>query len=314
LLPSVAEQMNQILDEYVEHAAFKALLKSFIAVKAAETTRWSEITQNVHFMFAGKSPHIERLGALTEMMILALDIMDDIQDQDNVDILWMTCPQGYALNAIVALLMTVIGESARLETVPRQGIPSFTQEASRILIKALEGQFKDLSHSNVTEADYMELIQEKSGSLIRLACYMGYADSSISAADMVFMNELAYCIGVISQIDNDIQDVVRFDVKNDLLHKKKTLPILFLLAEPDEEFPFIQEFYEGKLTEEQFIAKKKECISYIIDSGCIEYSRVIQQLYRNEAQRLLSLIDADSIWKDKFAELTLSHLDSNVIL
>ena len=305
LLPPIADEMKKIVDEYVELATFNILLKSFIAVKAAEKTRWSEITQAVHLMFAGKSLHIERIAALTEMMILALDIMDDLQDQDNADIQWMTCPPGYALNAVVALLMAVIGEAARLEGAPREGIPSFSQEASRILMKALEGQFKDLSQSIVTEADYTEMIQEKSGSLIRLAFYMGYNRSAISATDIESMNELAYCIGVISQIENDIQDVVCFDLKNDLLHKKKTLPILFLLAEPDEDFPYIQEFYANKLTEQQFIAKKKECIPYIIESGCIEYSRVIQQLYRNEAQRLLALLSVESSWKDKFAELTL---------
>lgn len=304
MLPSIAEEMNRIVDEYVEHAGFNALLKSFIAVKAIEKTKWAEITKAVHFMFKGSSPHIERLAALTEMMILALDIMDDLQDQDNTDILWMTCPQGYALNAVVALLMAVIGEAARLEGPSREGISPFAQEASRILMKALEGQFKDLSHSNATEADYMEMIQEKSGSLIRLSCYMGYGSSAISAKDMESMNELAYCIGGIAQIENDIQDVVRFDLKNDLLHKKKTLPILFLLAEPDKDFPIIQDFYEGKLTEQQFLAKKKECITYIIDSGCMEYSQVIQQLYRNEAQRLLASIDVESSWKDQFAKLT----------
>jgi competence protein ComQ len=305
LQPTIAAEMNRIVDEYVEHAAFNALIKSFISVKAAEKTRWSEITQVVHFMFAGNSPHIERLAALTEMIILALDIMDDLQDQDNADILWMTCPPGYALNAVVALLMAVIGEATRLEGPPREGTPLFAQEASRILMKALGGQYKDLAYSIVTEADYMEMIQEKSGSLIRLASYMGYGNSAISAADMASMNELAYCVGAIAQIENDIQDVIRFDLKNDLLHKKKTLPILFLLAESDKDFPIIQEFYAGKLTEQQFLAKKHECMTYIMDSGCIEYARVIQQLYRNAAQRLLVSIDGKSPWKEKFADLTL---------
>jgi competence protein ComQ len=302
--PAIEAEMNRIVDEYVEYAAFNALLKSFIAVKAAEKPRWSDITQVVHGMFAGNSPHIERLATLTEMTILALDIMDDLQDQDNTDILWMTCPPALALNAVVALLMAVIGEASRFEGPPQEGIPPFTQEVSRILMKALGGQYKDLANSVVTEADYMEMIQEKSGSLIRLACSMGYRSSAISAADRESMNQLAYCVGAIAQIENDIQDILRFDLKNDLLHKKKTLPILFLLAEPDTDFPIIQDFYEGKLTEQQLLSSKQACMAYIIDSGCIEYAKVIQQLCRNEAQRLLASIDGKSPWKDKFAELT----------
>jgi competence protein ComQ len=301
---TIAAEMFQIVDDSVKNTPFNTLIKSFIAVKAAERTRWSEITKTVHGMFAGNSPHIERLSTLTEMTILALDIMDDLQDQDNTDILWMKCPPALALNALVALLMAVVGEAAKLECPPREGILPFTQEISRILLKALDGQYKDLAHTDVTEADYMEIIQEKSGSLIHLACYMGYEQTAISAADIESMNSLAYCVGVIAQLENDIQDILRFDLKNDLLHRKKTLPILFLLAEPDNDFPIIQDFYKGKLTEQQFIAKKKECIEYVIDSGCIEYVRVIQQLYRNEAQRLLASIDVELTWKDKFAELT----------
>jgi competence protein ComQ len=301
---TIAAEMFQIVDDSVKNTPFNTLLKSFITVKAAEKTMWSEITQTVHGMFAGTSPHIERLSTITEMTILALDIMDDLQDQDNTDILWMKCPPALVLNAIVALLMAVIGEAAHLEGSPHEGI-SLTYEISRILLKALDGQYKDLAQTDVTEADYMEMIQEKSGSLIRLACYLGYESTVISAVDLESMNNLAYCIGVIAQLENDIQDILRFDLKNDLLHKKKTLPILFLLAEPDNDFPIIQDFYKGKLTEQQFISKKKECIEYVIDSGCIEYARVIQQLYRNEAQRLLASVDVELHWKERFAELTL---------
>jgi competence protein ComQ len=305
LQANIAAEMNRIVDEYVEVTAFSALLKSFIAVKAAENTRWSDITLYVHYMFAGNSPNIDRLAALTEMMILALDIMDDLQDQDHTDMPWMTSPQGHALNAVVALLMTVIGEAARLEGVRGEGIPPFVHEVSRILMKALDGQYRDLGDSIVTEADYMVMIQEKSGSLIRLACYMGYGSSSILTKDIETMNELAYCIGAIAQIENDIKDVLGFDLKNDLLQKKRTLPILFLLFEPDEDFPIIQQFYAGKLTQQQFLTRKKECIQYIIDSGCIEYAKVIQQLLINKAECLLNSVEGISPWKEKFADVTL---------
>jgi competence protein ComQ len=305
LKPTIVAEMNRIVDEYVEVAAFSALLKSYIAVKAAEKTRWSDITLYVHYMFAGNSPNIDRLAALTEMMILALDIMDDLQDQDHLEMLWMTSPQGHAMNAVVALLMAVIGEATRLEGARGEGIPPFAQEVSRILMKALDGQYRDLADSIITEADYMVMIQEKSGSLIRLACFMGYGSSSISAKDIKPMNELAYCIGAIAQIENDIKDVLHFDLKNDLLQKKRTLPILFLLAEPDEDFSIIQQFYAGELTQQQFMARKKECIQYIIDSGCIEYSKVIQQLLINQAEQLLASVEGESKWKDKFAEITM---------
>ncbi|MDB5052963.1 MAG: isoprenyl transferase-like protein [Bacilli bacterium] len=301
--PNIIEEMIRIVDEHVYVAEFNELLKNCILDKAAEKSIWSEITQYSHYMFGGNSPSIHRLAALTEMMMLSLDIMDDLQDQDNTDKLWMKCPPKYALNAFLALLMGAINEIADIERHEEGSFP-LVREVSGFIMRALDGQYSDLNDSVHTEEDYIKMIQQKSGSLIRAACYMGYGVLSLPELTVEKMNELAVCIGTIAQIENDIKDITRFDLKNDMLQKKRTLPIFYLLAEKDEDFSVIQDFYEGKLSQQQFLEKKVECIQYILDSGCIEYSRVIQRLFINQAEQILESLEAISPWKEKFREVT----------
>nr|WP_275983792.1 class 1 isoprenoid biosynthesis enzyme [Paenibacillus hamazuiensis] len=264
-------------------------------------------------MLGGESPFIREIAALTELLILTLDIVDDVQDRDNMEKPWMRCPQEQTINAILAFLMGFMGKLGQLVEHSPQTVPMI-QETARIVSRAIDGQHKDLlGHCVESEQDYIAVVQEKSGSLIRLACYMGGFDAPQSdAAAIRLMNELADCIGIMAQINNDVKDVQRYDLKNDLLHKKRTLPILYMLAHCDGKFPALKLFYEGNMSTEQFLRHKPECLAFVADSGCIEYCRIIQSLYYNRAEELFSKIPGRSPWKEKFRETTFASyaLDS----
>jgi competence protein ComQ len=81
------------------------------------------------------------------------------------------------------------------------------------------------------------MVQEKSGSLIKLACYMGYASLDVSPQTIGHIEGLADYAGLIHQIQNDIKDLNEFDNKSDLFLKKRTLPILYLLESEDTSSP-----------------------------------------------------------------------------
>ncbi|MCD9024162.1 polyprenyl synthetase family protein [Cohnella silvisoli] len=295
----VLEDMLHRVDKHFQDEELKKMLKECIQEKTDENSRWSSMTIYTHYMLGGTSPFIERIAALTEMIILSLDIVDDLQDQDNFSKPWMKCPQSHALNAVLSMLAIFMAE---IGEVGHSRIPN---EIGKLLARSVEGQHKDVSQSVNTEADYFDMVQSKSGSLIRLACFMGYSlidGLDRETADRI--NELADCIGVIAQIGNDVNDLLRYDVKNDLLQKKRTLPIIFLLADSNEEFPPIEQFYVGQMNADEFLQMKTECMQYIQDSGCIEYSKVIQILYTNKAEELFQAIPAVSPWKEKFKEIT----------
>jgi competence protein ComQ len=159
-----------------------------------------------------------------------------------------------------------------------------------------------------TEEEYVNMVQQKSCVLIRIAFYMGLAaipNHRMSPEKWDQMNHLADLIGMIAQINNDISDLLRMDTKNDLFTKKRTLPILYLLEETDSTFPQLQQFFKGTITLQEFLQKKHECLAYITNSGCIEYSRMIVQLQLSRAKELMAQIPANSSWKEQFQEITL---------
>jgi competence protein ComQ len=306
--PGAVEEMLRIVDKYATEDSLNVLLKTFIRDKEAEGSRWSSIARCTHGMLGGNSPFIDRSAALTELVMLSFDIIDDLQDGDNTGKPWITCPHAYTLNGILSLLFGFIGEIGYLPQKLLHDAKSLMTEIGMILSRSINGQQIDLNGSIVTEADYIAMIKKKSGSLLRFACFMGYSlVPDLDKQSIEKINELAEYMGMISQLDNDIRDVLSFDAKNDLLQKKRTLPILYLLAESDLEFPPLHQYYRGEIIREQFVRYKQECMLYIENSGCIEYSRVVQSLYLNQANDLFDSIPAISPWKEKFREITFAR-------
>jgi len=303
----IIEEMNRIVDQYIHTEDLNNLIKRFIQDKAAENSIWSRITEYSHKMLGGNFPRIGRAAALTELIILALDIADDLQDRDNTGKPWMTCAPEFALNALLAFQAVFMAELGELQPY---AAASLAKETGLMLTGAINGQQKDLNDTIVTEDDYIAMIRQKSGSLMKLACLMGYSFLETYNHDTAArMNELAECVGIMAQIRNDMRDVMRVDLKNDLLQKKRTLPVLYLLEHGDQDFPVLKQFYEGGLTDEQFLKHKLACLRFIEQSGCVEYCTVIQSLYFNRAEELFGQLPAVAPWSQLFKELTFAKYE-----
>ncbi len=299
----VADILTGAVDEYVHSADLNVLMKQFVQAKVEERSVWSDLTRSVHRMLGGRSQAIDPVSAAVEMIFLASDIMDDLQDQDHMEKPWMQCPREYAMNAMTSFIMCAYGELGRLRQHGPEGGP-LIEEVSRLLAMSVNGQQKDLNRYVQTEAEYFHMVQEKSGSLLRFAFYMGYALVETRREQAaVQLNDLADCLAVMAQLDNDLGDLLRYDVKNDLLHKKKTLPTLFLLEHSESDFPVLKQFYEGRLSRDEFLKHKQACLQYVTDSGCVEYVKVIRALYLQRAVKLLDSIEAVPEWKKRFKQL-----------
>lgn len=303
---ALIREMEQTIDRLVPVPAFNQLIRTFIHDKAAETSRWGEMTRHVHFMFGGVSPHIDKVAALTELLVLALDIADDLQDRDNAEKSWMQCPPELSLNAVMGLLMGAVGELGRLQAeYPDESFPK-PGEVGMIVMQAVNGQYRDLTNDIATEQDYISVVQQKSCMLLKLAYYMGYGSLPEAPSIEAGMDLFAGYIGVVSQLSNDLRDILRYDVKNDLLHRKRTLPILFLLGDEEDAFPIIRRYYDGRIGRDEFLKHKNDCIDYIRESGCVEYTEVIKTLFLQKAEETFDELDApDPLWKERFRELVL---------
>lgn len=291
----VIQEIHTMIDRYTDNPELNNLLKTFVEAKRQEGSKWSDITLQTHYMMGGDSPAVYRNAALAELVILAFDMADDLQDQDNPQVSWMKTPSELTLNSILSLLVTCMGEC-----------PSgASADMARLLSLSINGQHTDLTNTAENEEEYIRMVYLKSGSLLRFACYMGYTLLPLLEPEKgQILDELAGMIGVIAQLGNDLQDVVRLDEKNDLLLRKRTLPVLYLLKDSAEEFPVLDQYYSGRLTAQEFLSHKKECLNYIHSSGCLEYTRIIQALYIDKAEELFTQLNALSPWKEQFRAIT----------
>jgi competence protein ComQ len=299
----VISEMYRVIDAYFHVSDLNSLLKTFVQDKISEDgSIWSDFTINCHHMLGGRSPNIYAAAAQTELIILSLDIMDDLQDRDNSSKQWMTCDPAYALNAIIAFLIASISEIS-------QNNSSQITKVLQLIARSINGQQRDLNLTVATENDYMTMVQEKSSTLIHLSFCMGYF--SLEELDPVIfaqIDEMAQYVGLAAQLSNDIRDVIRFDQKNDILQKKRTLPILYLLNQSENKFPPLYQYYGGLITREDMIELKLECQEYLNQSGCIEYAKTIQFLFANKAEELLDSLPIVSPWKDKLKERVMAAI------
>jgi competence protein ComQ len=300
----VEQELDMLIDQYVESADLKQLFKLFIEQKKREQSVWGTLTIYSHRMLGGDSPDILRAAAITELLLLLLDIIDDLQDQDNHAMPWMECTPAYTLNIVLSIFAAIIGELGKLSID--------SSKASKLLMTSITGQQADISRSVITEEDYVAMVFNKSGSLLHLACYMGYGMiDNLDEQTEELMSELANIIGMVSQIENDIRDVVRWDKKNDIWQRKHTLPTIYLLSFSIEELPILNQYYDGTASEQQFLEHKQECLDYIHSSGCVDYGRVIQTLYLNRAREIIDTMTLIEPWKRLFVDVTLGTYESN---
>ncbi|WP_146189986.1 polyprenyl synthetase family protein [Paenibacillus elgii] len=293
------EHMYRMVDDHVSAEDLNALLKAFIEEKAQEQGSWSSITRCTHEMLGGASPHIDRLAAATELILLCFDIVDDLQDQDHESKPWMQCPPAVALNAVLVFLTGFIGELGQCGVNGRS-----LYEISKMLSRSVSGQHKDVTNQVPEVDDYLAMIQEKSGSLFRFACQMGYCLTDCSEETKERIDDLADCVGMIHQIQNDLKDIAQFDVKSDLLLRKRTLPVLYLLNVDSEAFRPVKEYYEGKITADALVQDREQYMRLIVDSGCIEYTKIVQSVCVQKAEELWTDLQVPSPWKERFRELT----------
>ncbi|OCT16818.1 hypothetical protein A8709_00400 [Paenibacillus pectinilyticus] len=299
-MQEVQQHMARMMDDYMFDEDLKMLLRSCMSDNETASLSWAKITLCTHAMVGGHSPDIHRRAALTELVILILDIVDDLQDQDNASKPWMQVDSASALNAVLALIMGVVGELGRL-----QASGNMLVEISKIIARSINGQHKDVTNAASTVDEYLWMTQEKSGSLFRLACFMGYADADCGEETIEQLHQMADCVGLLHQIQNDMRDLVRYDEKSDLMAKKRTLPILYILAVEDEVFSPVKAYYESAVTAE-FMTENQDQIKRLIhDSGCLEYARIVQSVCVQKANEIYEQLKALSPWKEDFRSLML---------
>jgi len=236
---------------------------------------------------------IYKIGAAIELIILSFDIIDDLQDNDT-DYIWTKAPK-FSLNAVLAML-TIASKVLRQSSFEHRELAFQIIEQYTLL--SINGQQLDLLNSCQDESSYLQMITQKSGSLTAMSCLVGFilAQGKTSAE----VEEYATALGVIQQIKNDIQDLKEWNIKNDLLNKRYSLPIIYTFSLQNDTSEKLKEYYNQN---EPLGIFSNDLIEIIGSNGGIPYALAIKNLYKYSALELIETKNLSEKNKDFLKKL-----------
>ncbi len=279
LLQIIRKHLSSDLTEDIERALRepgKLLSLSLTAQPSIKT--WSNIPwlianyldSNMDVQF------ISGIAVLFEVYICAFDLADDVQDEDMTD---MTKTLGMPR---VSLLSFTLFEAVYFALT--SGFLKFSSEKQQIevlqlmttlTLRAFNGQYYDLLvHQQAQLLDkeqYLEMIKQKSGSLMSLAFSLGARCASVDPVTEGHFAGIGEKFGVIHQIANDLAGMDDL-TKRDAQHKQ-TLP--FILASEIQQ--------KNSLIDEEEALRRGEqatrSIEHLLHAELTERWKEIEQIY-----------------------------------
>lgn len=182
---------------------------------------------------AGSWAPCEPVAAMGELVGLAFDVSDDLQDEDGA--FFLTHGTAATLSVTMALLTqahTVL-EDARIPIAYRADLHAMLHRA---ILGSVEGQLRDAlfeQRESVSLSESQQMTELKSGSLIGLLYQAGAFVGAASRLDLdvarklsIDFLQLGSLIGARLQYENDLRDAQPDSLKSDRKRKKKTLPLV----------------------------------------------------------------------------------------
>lgn len=277
--------MIQSITLQIKHSELQALLISFVNGK--KKLNFGQLTIAHYRAFGGKDPEISQLAAAVELLILSFDMLDDLEDLDNMEEPWMQIDPSLALNA--ATMMYTVSQQTVLElTSPykHQVQTAFL----RYSIQAMEGQHDDLKNSLSTEAECLDVMKRKSGSLLALASVCGMLLANVNYEEV---EAYSYQFGIAAQIDNDFRDLFNRQ-KHDASTEKQSLALLYLQKRYNASALELLTFFESGRDFQQEFGSIEMYKQKLLDSGVTQYLNVLKQIAINKAKRLLEGLPIES--------------------
>ena len=239
-------------------------------------------------------------AALVELLHTATLVHDDVVDDANerrgffsVNALWK--------NKIAVLVGDYLLSRSLLTSIDNKDFASL--EVIARAVKAMsEGELLQLEKSrtlDITEEVYMEVIRQKTGSLIAACCEA--AAISVDRADLAEqMRKFGETVGLAFQIKDDIFDYGN-DVQigkptgNDIRERKVTMPLIYALNNSNKEtkkelLTILKKHNENK-------KKVKRAIEIVVDARGVAYAHGKMMQLKDESLSLIKDVP-DSPAKD----------------
>ncbi len=252
-----------------------------------------------------------RGASLIELLHTATLVHDDVVDEANyrrgffsVNALWK--------NKIAVLVGDFLFSRGMLLALENKDfhLLSIVSNAVREMSEGELMQFEKSRRLDITEDIYYEIIRQKTASLIASCCGVGASSSGADEATIKKMTLFGEKIGMAFQLKDDLFDYGELEIGKpvgiDIKEKKMTLPLIHALSK------------SGWLEKRRIISiikndsdkpkKVKEVISYVKDSGGIEYAIGKMQHFHKEALDLIKDFP-ESPYKKSLIELVQFTID-----
>ncbi|ARA87038.1 polyprenyl synthetase family protein [Bacillus paralicheniformis] len=286
--------MNHFIDVEIPNADLNRTLHAFLDAK--DQLHFSELAFYHYQSFGGTDTDAaETLGAGIELLILAFDIFDDLEDEDSPDEPWMKINRSVAMNAATALYTLGIKVVSSVSNDP-----AFLHKLIDYILQSSQGQHEDLRGKPVTEEECLDMIKRKSGSLVALSCVLGtmLATGKFNKA----VETYAYQLGIASQIENDYKALF-YDSKSDIAKKKRTLAYLYLSRKFNQPSIDLLKTFE---TKDKIADKEIKCYKGELKAaGVTQYMYVMNQLAIQQFKKEIEELELEEKAKEDLTLLLL---------
>lgn len=279
-------QVGKILEELTAGTGFPVPFTQLLRIPLTQPGRilsgeppfrWYDLVFACCEASGGSRAAAPRVAAAVELLIAALDVLDDIEDGDSSPLVTVA-GTAKALNVSTALIF--LSQQA-IATLPQDGIaehriPKFLDALARHGAFATIGQHLDLcseGDKEISTLDALEIARQKAGSLVAAACRLGALLGTDDESLLGLYERWGRHWGTMSQLANDFHDAQGNLDKTDLDRRKPTLPIVFGgLASSSEP--------NGELT-----------VARLRDSGALHFTWVIFEIEREACRKSVTELE-----------------------
>ncbi|MET3126952.1 octaprenyl-diphosphate synthase [Arcicella rosea] len=246
-----------------------------------------------------------RGAALIELLHTASLVHDDVVDDSNyrrgffsVNALWK--------NKIAVLVGDYLLTRGLLLSVQHNDFENL-KIISTAFQEITEGELLQIEKArrlDITEDVYFEIIRQKTATLIAACCAAGASSVGADEATVAKAHSFGEKVGIAFQIKDDLFDYGDAEIGKplgiDIKEKKMTLPLIYALNQAS--WSTKRNIINIIKNESDNPKKVAEVISFVKQSGGLEYATKVMKNIVEEAQNILSTFP-DSIYRKSLAGL-----------
>jgi octaprenyl-diphosphate synthase len=283
-IAGTSESISEIL-EYVVARPGKLMRPAMVMLAGKSCSR----TNEAHTMIA----------AIFEMMHIATllhdDVIDEADSRRNAETVNFRWGNECAILSGDLLLSKVFAMSCRLDS------KKYSEVIADTAAKICHGELRQntqRSNFQLSETEYLEIIEEKTAVLFESCCKLGASASGATDKQVEALSAYGLNIGIAFQITDDLMDIVGDETKagktlgSDFSKDKLTLPVIHLLKNSSSDQ---RDLLEKRLTSNS--ESRHSLAELLSSSGSIDYARNAGQTFCRKAVESLDGIN-DSQPKD----------------